>query len=383
MKHIITQEQLTKLGLDDHAAKQLYKQIQAHLQNSQTPEEAWQALSKTLSSLALSFPIHLLLFSSLFPLWRTEPETAPAWLPSQALRESANLSTFMSELDIQDVKTFHHWSVIHYQEFWQRMLSLLNIVFKKPPTEICDLSNGIESPKWLPQAMMNITDSCFTASPSAIALIFEDEKKTISKISYLALNQLSNRIANSLIQQGFIAGDAIGIAMPLNQYAIAIYLGILKMGGVVVSIADSFSPEEMATRINITEAKAIFTQDVTLWAGKKLPLYEKVKNIRPLITHSNSASFKIFVVPQQQQVSLLLESGDYAWNHFLVDNDQFTSFPVTPCLQAISYSHQEQLAHQKQSFGTTARPLNALVMPSFITILKQAMCLHGQQTLAG
>ena len=71
-------------------------------------------------------------------------------------------------------------------------------------------------------------------------------------------------------------GDAIAIAMPMTVDSVAIYLGIIKMGGVVVSVADSFSSEEMATRLRIAHAKGIFTQDYILRGEKKLPLYAKV-----------------------------------------------------------------------------------------------------------
>jgi acyl-coenzyme A synthetase/AMP-(fatty) acid ligase len=48
--------------------------------------------------------------------------------------------------------------------------------------------------------------------------------------------------------------------MPMNQYAVIAYLGIILAGCVVVSIADSFVPSEIATRLRLSEAKGIFTQ---------------------------------------------------------------------------------------------------------------------------
>ena len=140
------------------------------------------------------------------------------------------------------------------------------------------------------------------------------------------MNLLSNRIANSLVKQGFVSGDAIGIAMPMNQFAVAIYLGIIKMGGIVVSIADSFSSEEIAIRLNITQAKAIFTQDFLYWGDKKLPLYEKV-------CHDTHPA-KIIVLPSDVHVTLPLRKSDIAWEDFLVENNQFTAVscdPMTPC----------------------------------------------------
>ena len=44
----------------------------------------------------------------------------------------------------------------------------------------------------------------------------------------------------------------------------------------MISIADSFSPKEVAVRLRIGEAKGVFTQDVLLRGGKTHPLFEKV-----------------------------------------------------------------------------------------------------------
>lgn len=55
-------------------------------------------------------------------------------------------------------------------------------------------------------------------------------------------------------------GSAIAIDMPMNVNSVIIYLAITLAGYAVVSIADSFAPSEISTRLNISKAKAIFTQ---------------------------------------------------------------------------------------------------------------------------
>jgi acyl-coenzyme A synthetase/AMP-(fatty) acid ligase len=49
----------------------------------------------------------------------------------------------------------------------------------------------------------------------------------------------------------------------MNLESVIIYLAIVLAGHVVVSIADSFAPLEISTRLKISEAKAIFTQVIT------------------------------------------------------------------------------------------------------------------------
>lgn len=251
-------------------------------------------------------------------------ESVPAWTPTQELIASANITRFMSEFGMKDVKSFHHWSAHNVEDFWKAVVTKLNIQFDKQPDRICDLTKSIEYVTWFPHAKLNIINSCFTAPPSATAIIYEDANKNILKLSYQELNQLSNRVANSLVKQGFKAGDAIGIAMPMNHYAVAIYLGIIKMGGVVVSVADSFSSEEMAVRLNIAHAKAIFTQDFTLWGNKKIPLYDKVQKA------NTDAPIKIYVLGCEDKVTLALRENDCAWENFLCEDNKFTAVSCDP-----------------------------------------------------
>lgn len=66
-------------------------------------------------------------------------------------------------------------------------------------------------------------------------------------------------VANAL-DATFTKGDAIAIDMPMTVNAVVIYLAIVLAGFVVVSIADSFAAKEIAARLRISNAKAIFTQ---------------------------------------------------------------------------------------------------------------------------
>lgn len=74
---------------------------------------------------------------------------------------------------------------------------------------------------------------------------------------------LCSRVAHALRETGFRHGDAIAINMPMNVYAVTIYLAIILAGCVVVSIADSFAASEIASRLVISKAKGIFTQVCT------------------------------------------------------------------------------------------------------------------------
>jgi acetyl-CoA synthetase len=326
MNSSITLDQLINAGLTPDDANTLLIKAKTLLEPLTTTEEAWQIISKNLLTSHHPFPVHRLFFTSLFPDWETDPESAPAWLPTKDIMQNANLTSFMSTVGITDVPTFHQWSVTHYQDFWHGITQQLKIIFDQAPEKICDEKQDIESLTWFPDASMNIANSCFNAPQNVAAIIYEDTNRTIKRMTYEELNQFSNRIANSLVKQGFQPGDAIAIAMPMNPQAVAIYLGIIKMGGVVISIADSFSSEEVGTRLKIADAKAIFTQDFILWGNKKLPLYEKIKN--------NTHSLKIIALACNTILDLPLRENDLSFDDFLVADTQFKAVacdPMSPC----------------------------------------------------
>ena len=74
---------------------------------------------------------------------------------------------------------------------------------------------------------------------------------------------MPNRLVASALDTVFSKGDTIAIDMPMTVTAVIIYLAIILAGFVVVSIADSFAPKEIATRLRVSGAKAIFTQVFT------------------------------------------------------------------------------------------------------------------------
>jgi acetyl-CoA synthetase len=128
------------------------------------------------------------------------------------------------------------------------------------------------------------------------------------------LEHLTWRVANGLWELGLVTGDPIAIAMPMTVAAVAVYLGILAAGCVVVSIADSFAPHEIATRLRITGAKAVFTQDIVVRGGRQLSMYEKIQAAEaPLAV----------VIPAGKRLALPLRAGDRAWREFLSRRRRF------------------------------------------------------------
>lgn len=233
----------------------------------------------------------------------------------------SNLERLMIERGVTAYSDLHRWSVAHREDFWTLMIERLGIVFDTPAARLVDLSCGVHAPRWLPDAKLNISNSCFRADADATAIVFQSEDGVIERMSFSELNRLSNRVANGLAALGLKRGAAIAIDMSMTPDAVAIYLGMVKAGCAAIGIADSFAPEEIATRLRIGEAQAIFTQDVIRRGGKLLPLYEKV-----IAAHAPRA----VILPAGETSTTPFRAGDISWKHFLSSKESFASVSCNP-----------------------------------------------------
>lgn len=248
-------------------------------------------------------------------------ELSPVWVPSIEQIQTTNIAALMQDLKIHTYADLHSWSIRDRAAFWDVMIQRLGIRFQEPYTQIANLSQGVEFPQWLVNAQLNIVESCFQASEDKNAIVFQSEGGSLQTWTYKQLQSLTNRVANSLVELGFQPGDAIAIAMPMTAESVAIYLGIIKAGCAVVSIADSFAAGEIATRLHIANTKAIFTQDFICRSGKQLPLYSKVVEAK---------APKAIVLSQHLASRVKLRSGDLTWSNFLSPNDIFDAVSMPP-----------------------------------------------------
>ena len=235
------------------------------------------------------------------------------WKPSKKIIESSNIYKMMQHYGFDEYQDFWKWSVTNKEAFWEATVKNLEIKLAQNYTAIVDTSKGIENAAWLKNAKLNIVDSCFQNEENATAVIFQEEGKSLQKITQKELLKLVNQIANGLQDLGLKAGDKIAINMPMTLEAVAIYLAGIKAGMPIVTIADSFTPNEIEIRLNITKPNLIFTQDVLKRGEKELPLYKKIVDAK---------APKAIVVKTSKEKFNLREQ-DIFWDIFLSSKTDF------------------------------------------------------------
>jgi long-chain acyl-CoA synthetase len=81
----------------------------------------------------------------------------------------------------------------------------------------------------------------------------------LSETSYARLNECANRVATALIKLGVLPGDLVGLCAPNSGDWLAFYFGVLKAGGVALTLSSLLKRAELEPLINHCRPKIFFT----------------------------------------------------------------------------------------------------------------------------
>ncbi|XP_020695237.1 probable acyl-activating enzyme 17, peroxisomal [Dendrobium catenatum] len=321
----ITVEQIMATGIPSSEAERLHGELTAIIlkQGSSGPG-AWRSISRGLLKPNLPFAFHQIMYYGCYKDF--ESATPPAWMPEL---EDAVLTNIGQVLErhgkvflgsrykdpISNFSDFQEFSVSNPEVYWNLVFEEMQISFYEAPAQMVREHTSYPDCQWLPAASINAAANCLQANdkkgPDDVVLIWKDEERDSLPVQSMTLTELQAEVwlvAHAIDELGLVKGSSIAIDMPMTVTAVIIYLAIVLAGYVVVSIADSFAPTEISTRLTLSEAQAIFTQDYIVRAKKELPLYRKV-----IDAHAPLA----IVIATSGSTITSLRSGDMSWHDFL------------------------------------------------------------------
>src|SRR5436309_1670835 len=155
-------------------------------------------------------------WSDLEPAMIEQPPDESAWIPTPEFIETTNMAWLMKRAGVDSYAALHAWSVQNREAFWAGAIERLGILFAQPYSQVADFSHGVEAPRWLVDARMNIVDSCFRAPAHSPAIIHQAEGGSLQTMTVGELEALTRRVAANLQRLGFAPGDAIAIIMPMT-----------------------------------------------------------------------------------------------------------------------------------------------------------------------
>lgn len=256
-------------------------------------------------------------------VFANRPASAPppaAYGPDAARVARANVTALAQEVGVGDYAALHAWSARERDAFWQRALDALDVPFRVKPRAIRE--GDAEDPVWLPGARLNASELCFRAKREKAAIVLGREGSDgLTRVTYGELDALADRVAHGLRAMGLREGDAIALYLPMTVECVAAYLGAVRAGCPVVSIADSFAPREVATRMRLGEAKAILTTSGFARAGKTIDLYAKALEAKAPAA---------IVIASDAEAAPKLRGEDVLWQDFLGPDDAFEPVAADP-----------------------------------------------------
>lgn len=153
------------------------------------------------------------------------------------------------------------------------------------------------------------------------ALVADDER-----LSFAELDELSNEVANGLVERGIRKGDRIGIAMRNCPAWILAYMGALKAGAIATLLNGWWQPSEMECAVLLADPKLIIAD-----ATRSKRLQEKCKG-RDIISISAE-------LPARIALAELLDAADAQLPEVSPKDDAtilFTSGSTGLCKGAVS-----------------------------------------------
>jgi len=199
------------------------------------------------------------------------------YVPDEQAVEGSNVKRFMKRYGIRDYGELIRRSVEDVEWYWRAVVEDLGIEWFSPYRRVMDCSLGLPWTKWFVGGKCNIVHNCLDrhvreGKGDGVAFVWEREDGRSSKVTYSQLLSVVTELAAGMKEMGVKKGDVVGIYMPMCIEAVATMLACSRIGAIHCAVFSGFSPPALATRLNDSGARFLFTADGYQRRGKPINL---------------------------------------------------------------------------------------------------------------
>lgn len=218
-------------------------------------------------------------------------------------------------------------SLENTEKFWDEAAK--DVKWFKPYKKILDRSNP-PFYRWFPDGVIN---SCYNAidrhveegNGSRTAILYDSPVTSKKKsFNYLEAKKIISTFAGALKNFGINKGDRIIIYMPMIPEAVFAMLACARIGAVHSVVFGGFAANELAARINDSEAKLIISASCGFEPGRTIqykPLLDeaiKLAKIKP----------KKCIIFQRENNFVELGANDISWSEFIKNSKEADCEPM-------------------------------------------------------
>jgi acetyl-CoA synthetase len=241
--------------------------------------------------------------------------------PSEAFVKQANVSGMPA------YKAMCAEAERDFEGFWAKA-ARAELLGHKPFTKTLDESNPPFF-KWFSDGELNASYNCLdrhlATQPAKVAIIFEADDGTVTRITYKELYHDVCRFANALKAKGINQGDRVLVYMPMSIQAVVAMQACARIGATHSVVFGGFSAKSIQERVVDAGAVAIIAADGQFRGGREIPLKNVVDEALAL---GGCEGIKTVFVYKRTGSAVPMQAGRDVWWHDAVANQPDTCEPT-------------------------------------------------------